>query len=195
MPTTVSYKDYLYYLVRFVLSFCILFFGTKIIIGLTVPEGFYSPLVVKYFNYPALLRLSLFKATSWMVSLAGFETFSKDPYHISFLQGRGIHLVYSCLGLGLFSCWIAFVFAHRGKLSFKIKWWFTGCFCIWALNVLRITILLFALHFRWSFVFSIDHHLVFNMLVYAFIIWMMHLFNLSGTNFSLMGKRFLGRKI
>ena len=149
------------------------------IIGLTVPSGYYSSFVVNYFNYPATLRLFIFKGTSVLVSLFGFETFSKDLYHISFLQGRGIHLVYSCLGYGLLSCWIAFVFANNGKLFFKIKWLLVGCFVIWILNVFRITILLFALNFHWPFLLRIDQHLVFNTIVYVVIIWMMSLFHRS----------------
>ena len=149
------------------------------IIGLTVPSGYYSSFVVNYFNYPATLRLFIFKGTSVLVSLFGFETFSKDLYHISFLQGRGIHLVYSCLGYGLLSCWIAFVFANNGKLFFKIKWLLVGSFVIWILNVFRITILLFALNFHWPFLLRIDQHLVFNTIVYVVIIWMMSLFHRS----------------
>ena len=149
------------------------------IIGLTVPSGYYSSFVFNYFNYPAALRLSIFKGTSVLVSIFGFETFSKDLYHISFLQGRGIHLVYSCLGYGLLSCWIAFVFANNGKLFFKIKWLLVGCFVIWILNVFRITILLFALNFHWPFLLRIDQHLVFNTIVYVVIIWMMSLFQRS----------------
>jgi len=179
MLTISANRTYINFFVKFFFSFCILYFGTKIIIGLTVPTGFYSSLIDNYFNYPAALRLSIFKGTSVLASLFGFETFSKDLYHISFLQGRGIHLVYSCLGYGLLSCWIAFVFANNGKLIFKLKWVLAGCFIIWLLNVFRITFLLFALKFRWHVIFAIDQHLIFNLIVYVVIIWMMSLFHRS----------------
>jgi exosortase/archaeosortase family protein len=172
-------RSYYIFFGKFFFSFCILFFGTKFIIGLTVPVGYYSSFVVKYFNYPAALRHSIFKGTTVLVSFFGFETFSKDLYHISFLQGRGIHLVYSCLGYGLLSCWIAFVFANNGKLLFKLKWLLAGCFIIWLLNVFRIAFLLFALKFRWPVIFVIDQHLIFNIIVYVVIIWMMSLFHRS----------------
>jgi exosortase/archaeosortase family protein len=177
MLTILPNRTFNNFFVKFFFSFCILYFGTKIIIGLTVPSGYYSSFVVNYFNYPAALRHSIFKGTSLLVSLFGFETISKDLYHISFLQGRGIHLVYSCLGYGLLSCWIAFVFANNGKVLFKLKWVLAGCFVIWLLNVFRIAFLLFALKFRWPVIFAIDQHLIFNIIVYLVIIWMMSLFH------------------
>lgn len=179
MLTIPGNRTYINFFVKFFFSFFILNYGTKIIIGLTVPAGYYSPLIDNYLNYPAALRHSIFKGTSVLVSSFGFETFSKDLYHISFLQGRGIHLVYSCLGYGLLSCWIAFVFANNGKVLFKLKWLLAGCFVIWLLNVFRITFLLFALNFHWPFLLRIDQHLVFNIIVYVFIIWMMSLFHRS----------------
>ena len=179
MLTISANRTYINFFVKFFFSFCILYFGTKIIIGLTVPRGFYSSLIDNYFNYPAALRLSIFKGTSVLASLFGFETFSKDLYHISFLQGRGIHLVYSCLGFGLLSCWVAFVFANNGKVLFKLKWLLAGCFFIWLLNVFRITFLLFALNFQRPALLTIDHHFIFNIIVYVVIIWMMSLFHRS----------------
>jgi exosortase/archaeosortase family protein len=168
-----SSRTFIYFLVKYLLVYFILFFGTKIIIGLTVPDGFYSSFVVNYFNYPAVLRNSIFKGTSVLVSIFGIETISKDPYRISFLHGRGIHLVYSCLGYGLLSCWVAFVFANNGKFIFKLKWLLVGSFVIWLLNVFRISFLLFALNFHWSLFLTFDQHLVFNIVVYVVIIWMM----------------------
>ena len=179
MLTILPNRSFNNFFVKFFFSFFILYFGTKIIIGLTVPVGYYSSFVVNYFNYPAILRLFIFKGTSVLVSLFGFETFSKDLYHISFLQGRGIHLVYSCLGYGLLSCWISFVFANNGKFFFKLKWLLLGCFVIWLLNVFRITFLLFALNFHWPVLLRIDQHLIFNTIVYLVIIWMMSLFQRS----------------
>ena len=174
-----SSKTYTNFFFKFFFSFCILYFGTKIIIGLTVLNGYYSSFVVNYFNYPAALRLYIFKGTGFLVSLFGFETFSKDLYHISFLKGRGIHLVYSCLGFGLLSCWIAFVFANNGNLLFKLKWLLIGCFIIWLLNIFRISYLLFALNLHWPLFLTAGHHLIFNIIVYIVIIWMMSRFNRS----------------
>jgi exosortase/archaeosortase family protein len=174
-----SSRGYINFLIKFFFSFFILYFGTQIIIGLTVPAGYYSSFVVNYFNYPAVLRLYIFKGTTVLVSFFGFETFSKDLYHISFSQGRGIHLVYSCLGYGLLSCWIAFVFANNGKLLVKLKWLLIGCFIIWLLNIFRISYLLFALNLHWPLFLTAGHHLIFNIIVYIFIIWMMSRFNRS----------------
>jgi len=179
MLMTFTNRIFINFFAKYVFIFLLLFFGTKIIIGLTVPEGYYSSFVVNYFNYPAVLRNSIFKGTSLLVSIFGIETVSKDPYRISFLYGRGIHLVYSCLGYGLLSCWAAFVFANSGKWLFKFKWLLGGCFIIWLLNVFRITLLLFVLNFHWPIFLLIDQHLIFNVIVYIVIIWMMSRFHQS----------------
>jgi len=174
-----SSRGYINFFIKFFISFSILYFGTQIIIGLTVPNGYYSSFIVNYFNYPAALRLYIFKGTRFLVSIFGFETFSKDLYHISFIKGRGIRLVYSCLGYGLLSCWIAFVFANNGKIVHKLKWLLAGCIIIWLLNILRVTLLLFGLNFHWPLLLTASHHLIFNIIVYIVIILMMSRFNRS----------------
>jgi exosortase/archaeosortase family protein len=177
---TMNFK-YLYrnsaYFIKFIGMFCLLYFGTKAIIGLTVPGGFYSAFVDRYFDYPALLRSSLLNGTRLLAGVFGFQTYLKDAYHVTMVNGNGVHLVYSCLGYGLFSFWIAFIFANNGDALKKAGWMLGGCVLIWLLNVIRISLVLIGSNQHWEINISLEQHTLFNIVVYIFIfgmIWFFH---------------------
>ncbi|CAN5690123.1 hypothetical protein BH11BAC3_BH11BAC3_39500 [soil metagenome] len=164
-----------WYFVKFIGLFCLLYFGTKAIIGLAAPVGHYSPFIEHYFNYPAWLRLSLLYGTRFFAGLAGFDTYLRDAYHVAVVHGRGIHIVYACLGYGLLSFWIAFVFADNGSFQKKTAWMLGGCLVIWLINVFRMTLMLVAINKGWGHPDNLDHHTIFNVVVYLIIflmIWM-----------------------
>lgn len=167
------------YILKFIGAFSILYFGTKAVIGLTVPGGYYSPFVASYLDYPSLLRHSLLNGTRLMVSIGGFKTYFPDAYHINIQNGYGVRLVYACLGYGLLSFWLAFIFANRGNFLKKLKWMIAGGFLIWLINVSRISLVLIASNQNWALPISLEHHTLFNIIVYAFIFLMIWLFQRS----------------
>lgn len=144
-----------------------------------MPGGYYSPFVSRYLDYPALLRLSLLHGTRLMAAVFGFDTFIRNAYVISFINGHGVRLVYSCLGYGLLSFWIAFVFANDGRFLKKMTWIIAGCFFIWLINVVRITLVLISSSQHWKLPVTMDHHTLFNITVYVAIFCMIWLFNRS----------------
>ena len=165
------------YFIKFIGIFCLLYFGTKAVIGLTVPNGYYSPFVTNYLDYPALLRRSLLNGTRVMVGIFGYHTYLRDAYHVTMVNGNGVHLVYACLGYGLLSFWTAFISANAGSLLNKIKWILSGCFVIWFINVARISLVLVSSNERWKLPISMEQHTLFNIVVYLFIfvmIWLFH---------------------
>ena len=174
-------STYLYstYFIKFAGAFCILYFGTKLIIGLTVAGGYYSPLVAKYLDYPAILRSSLLNGTRLLVGIVGYDTYLKDAYHITIVNGHGVHLVYACLGYGLLSFWVAFIFANKGSSFKKAAWMTGGCLIIWLINVIRISLVLVSTNEHWKLHLSLEHHTLFNAVVYFFIFFMIWLFGLS----------------
>ena len=174
--------NFLTYLGKFLGIFCILYFGTTAIIGLTVPGGYYSPFVANYLDYPSLLRRSLMNGTRLLAGLFGFNTYLRDAYHIYIFNGRGVHLVYGCLGYGLLSFWIAFIVANRGNFIKKTKWIMTGCFFIWFINVIRLSLVLIATNQNWNMSINLEHHTVFNIVVYILIFFMIWVFHLSEKN-------------
>ncbi|MEO6357911.1 MAG: exosortase/archaeosortase family protein [Ferruginibacter sp.] len=167
------------YFIKFIGAFCILYYGTKFIIGVTVPGGYYSPFIARYLDYPGLLRFSLLQGTRLLAAIAGFDTFTVNSYVIRIVNGTGVRLVYSCLGYGLLSFWIAFIFANSGSWLKKAGWITAGCFFIWFINVVRITLVLISNYQQWKTPITMDHHTLFNIAVYIAIFCMIWLFNRS----------------
>lgn len=174
-----KYKSILVYLARFLGAFCLLYFGTKAVIGLTVPGGYYNEWFAKYFDYPALLRTSLLHSARIMAGVFGYNAYLRDAYHVSMVNGRGVHLVYACLGYGLLSFWIAFVFANKGSSMKKIKWMAGGCIVICLANITRIFLVLLSSNQHLKIPVTMDEHTLFNVIVYALIFGMIWLFSRS----------------
>jgi len=164
------------FLIKFIAVFCLLYFGTKAVIGLTVPGGYYSAFISHYLNYPAWLRYSLLYGSHLMVAFFGFNTYLPDGYHVRMVNGHGVRLVYACLGYGLLSFWVAFVYAGKEHVVSKLKWIAAGCVIIWLINVLRISLILMATNNNWHFNMPVNQHTLYNLVVYASIFLMAWLF-------------------
>lgn len=161
---------------KFIIVFCLLYYGTKAVIGVTVPGGYYIEFVKRYLDYPSWLRYSLLYGTHLLTGLFGFDTYLPDGYHIRMVNGHGVRLVYACLGYGLLSFWIAFVFAGKERVVSKLKWIAAGCAVIWFINVARISLILAATNSNWHPNMPIDEHTLYNAVVYATIVLMAWLF-------------------
>ena len=158
------------YLIKFLGSFCFLYFGTKMIIGLSAPGGYYSPFVHNYLDYISVLRRSLLLGSRALLSLFGYHAVIENIYFLKVKNGHSIHIVYSCLGYGIFSFWLAFIFSNKGSIKKKLGWMMAGCMAIWAINITRISLLLLAVNSNWHFPFGLNHHTWFNIIAYAFIL-------------------------
>ncbi|HEX3386960.1 MAG TPA: hypothetical protein VHS53_17290, partial [Mucilaginibacter sp.] len=84
------------------------------------------------------------------------------------VAGHGIiQLVYSCLGLGIMSFFTAFVIAFPKKLRSKIIFYFSGIVIFQILNIIRFVVL--ALFWKSTRGIILDHHTIFNILIYVLI--------------------------
>lgn len=167
------------YLFRFLLFFCLLYFGTLAIIGLASPDGYYSPFISNYLNYIAWLRSCILHTSKALLTLFGYKILITDSFTIKIQGGRGVHLVYSCVGFGVMSFWIAFILANKGKWEKKIKWIFGGLVLIFCINVLRISMFLISINKNWGNILSLDNHLSFNIVAYGLIFIMINFFDRS----------------
>ena len=172
-------RSFLLYLLKFLGAFCMLYFGTKAIIGLTVPGGYQSNFVAQYLDYPSLLRSSLLNGSRLLVGLFGYDAYIKDAYHVTMVGGIGVHLVYACLGYGLLSFWIAFIFANHGSFAKKLSWIISGCLLIWLINVIRLSLVLVIANKTRDITKTLDNHLYFNIAAYSLIFLMIWLFQRS----------------
>jgi exosortase/archaeosortase family protein len=134
--------------------------------GITSPGKHYSPLLAEYLNYIAALRWLLLHCSATILKWFGFNAITNE-YEL-LVAGHGyIQLVYSCLGLGVISFFTAFVLAYPKPRNQKIIFLLSGIVAIEFLNVLRFVLLV--LFWTKKNDVIIDHHTIFNILIYIII--------------------------
>ncbi|MCY7291608.1 MAG: exosortase/archaeosortase family protein, partial [Ferruginibacter sp.] len=122
------------------------------------------------------LRSSLILTTKWVVSFFGINAVRTDEYVLRIPDANGIRIVYSCLGFGVMSFWIAYMVATLAKIKSKVKWLFGGLILIFTINVIRISMVLVSGNKGWRFPLGWDHHTWFNIVAYCAIFAMMYFF-------------------
>jgi exosortase/archaeosortase family protein len=180
MNIFVKNNFFLLYVLKFVVVFCIIYFGTIAIIGLSVPGNYYSSTVAHYFNYISWLKSSLLHGSKWTLSIFGYNSYvAPDNYSLKMKDGGGVRLSYYCLGYGVMSFWIAFILANKGVWFKKVKWIFCGLLLIWCINVIRISLLLIVTNKHWGMPLGINHHTWFNIVAYTIIFVLIYFFDKS----------------
>jgi exosortase/archaeosortase family protein len=174
-----SEKKFIRFVVIFISIFLVCYYGTLFLTGIAVPGGTYSPFVEKYFNIAAWLRSSLILGAKAFLSLLGTETIRTDDYVLRAVGGRGIRIVYACLGFGVMSFWFAYIVANIASIQKKIIWVCGGLLFLWVINVVRISLVLLAGNKGWHFPFGWDHHTWFNIVAYLTIFAMIYFFEKS----------------
>lgn len=164
-----SDKAFRWFLIRFLLIFFTVYFGTQAMIGLTAPGGTYSPFLAKYFDYVTWLRVSLLQGSKILLSAFDINTYTTADFRIRYVDGRGVYLAFDCLGYGVMSFWLALVTAMHDKIWHKVKWLFLGLFSLWFINVCRISIFLVVTNKNTEMPLGIDHHTWFNIFAYIAI--------------------------
>ncbi len=172
-------KRFLIYLFKFILTFCVLYYGTIAFIGISSPGGYYIAFADHYLNYVAGMRYLLMHSSKAALGLMGYHIYLKDAYTITLQNGSGVHIGYDCIGYGVIFFWIAFIYANQVPLKKKIRWWFAGVAVIWIVNVTRISVLLLSVNYKWASPFNLDNHTWFNIAAYAVIFTMIYLFDQS----------------
>ncbi|UAY50671.1 exosortase/archaeosortase family protein [Ferruginibacter albus] len=172
-------KHNIFFILKFLLLFCLFYYGTILVIGLAAPNGHYSEIINRYFNYPLWLRTSLLKGARGLLYIIGYKDVSITDKQVE-ISRSSVRLVYSCIGYGVMSFWAAFVLANRSSWKRKIFWTLLGLLMIWFVNVLRISFLLLDLYLNNSkFFLKYNHHLLFNIAVYLVIFLLMFLYDRS----------------
>ena len=83
--------------------------------------GLYSPFIAKYLDYVKWIRISLLEGSKWQLSLFDIDTYRTVDFRLRFPQGRGVIMAYDCVGYGVMSFWIAFIFASTVPLLKKFS--------------------------------------------------------------------------
>ncbi len=159
---------------KFILAFAICYIGTLAVIGIAAPGNYYSPFVDNYLDYVSWIKNSLITGARFILSLFNVETFSKPGFIVGIYYGKSVLIAMDCVGYGVYSFWVAYVFATESTLKRKLFWMIGGLFLLWLINTIRITLFLWSLNQNLQMPFNIDHHTWFNIFAYLAIFTMMY---------------------
>ncbi|MFT3705758.1 MAG: hypothetical protein QM802_25540 [Agriterribacter sp.] len=167
------------FLLKFVGLFLALYYTNIFFVQLTLPGKWYSPFFAEHFNYISWLTSSLTHTANIITQAFGLDTSVVDDNILAANHGHRVVVKWECLGLGIFSFWLAFVMAQSLPTRKKILLALGGIIGIWLLNCIRIGLLLVALEKdlkawkqSWRFIGKVNHHDLFNYACYTFILLM-----------------------
>lgn len=138
--------------------------------GLMLPGGNYNAFLARHFNYIQALRNFLLDASSTGLNVLGYPT-KTNHFELMAIGYNKINLAYDCLGLGVMSFLTAFAIAYPAKLKSKLALLFGCALGFQLLNILRFMLL--ALYWKSG---AVNHHTVFNLLIYAAVTVTLYLF-------------------
>jgi exosortase/archaeosortase family protein len=117
--------------------------------------------------------------TKIVVSFFGYSTVYEPNFLIRVVNKRGVIISQGCVGYGVMSFWIAFIFASKSNFKKKAFWIFNGLILIWLINVIRIGLFLVAINKGWKMPLGIDHHTWFNIFAYTGVFTLIYFYEKS----------------
>lgn len=174
MSDTFNLKQYwqnpsIRFVVLFLGLFSLFYYFNIFYMGVTAPGNYYSFFLDEHLNYISGFRHLLIAISAWVLRIFDYQVFTSDTT-LHALNAGGINVVYSCLGFGVMSFFVAFVIAWPER-SLKSKLWFipVGLVLIQLLNIARF--IMITLFWRSSPYRSVvDHHTLFNVILYAVLL-------------------------
>ncbi|RYF90088.1 MAG: exosortase/archaeosortase family protein [Chitinophagaceae bacterium] len=169
-------KKFLWFIAKFLLIFCGLYFGTLAVIGLAAPGKLYSPFIEKYLDYVGWLKQSMIWSVHHISSWLGYETYQEPDYVIRIVKGKAVKIAMDCVGYGVYSFWMAYIIANDGRWVKKLAWVAGGLLLLWMINSARISMVLVYMQQKKPMPLGIDHHTWFNIVAYIVIFGMIAAF-------------------
>lgn len=164
----------------FLLTFCILYYGTIGLIGLSTRGNYFVSFISEWFNYVSGLRRLLMEVSRISMEWMGYRIEFWGNSNVRFTGGRGVHIGYDCIGYGVMSFWTAFILANQASWKRKANWLMVGLFVIFIINVLRINLLLLAVNRASATPLQFDNHFWFNVFAYTTIFIMIYFYDKQG---------------
>lgn len=170
-----SVPIYIKFLLLFLSTYAVLYYGTYAFIGLSTEGGKYIHWL-RYVDYVSLYRRILLGSASQIIEWLGYYTQIRGKYLLYINGTVGIQLVYWCLGIGILSFWVSYIFAFTGDtLGFRLKWIIIGIVVITCLNIMRIALLLITYYHKGISTSGINHHDIYNYIVYGIVFLLLFL--------------------
>lgn len=160
-------EPYLKFVILFLALYFLFNYFNEFYIGITAKGGIYVPFLDENLNYITWWRNFYLKTSAQILRWLGYIAITNETDLLVVGRG-GIRLVYSCLGYGLMSIFAAFCLSFPSP--FKHRWIFmlSGLVFIQAMNILRFIWL--ALYWdRANPLFGMDHHDLFNIIIYVLL--------------------------
>jgi exosortase/archaeosortase family protein len=152
--------------ILFVALFACFYYFNIFFLGLTTPGNHYSPILTEHLNYIQWLRWLLLNASKQALLALGFTTVTNDMDLL--VAGHShLRLEYSCLGMGIMSFLAAFTIAFPKPIKEKLIFFIAGVLITQLLNIVRLVLL--ALYWKPQDNQILDHHTIFNTVVYLII--------------------------
>lgn len=151
---------------NFILLFAFFYYFNLFYNGLTSPGGIYIDFLSQRLNYVQGLRNFLLQCSSTGLHWLGYQT-KINNYSLMAVGFSKITLAYDCLGLGVMSFLTAFALTYPAKLKLKLWLLISITIAFQLLNIIRFMLL--ALYGKGEGIGQIDHHTVFNILIYVLI--------------------------
>lgn len=137
-------------------------------IGVTAKGGLYVPFLAENLNYIEWWRTLSIECTAKILRAMDYVVYTNDT-QLKVIGRSGFTLVYECLGYGVMSVFIAFCISFPEPFRNRFAFMIGGLITIQTLNITRFVLLsLFWKKYR-TFL-AIDHHTLFNVLLYSVLI-------------------------
>lgn len=170
---------FLKFCLKFLLLFSFFYFGTRAIIGLASPEGYYSVFVAQYLDYVSGLKHLIIQLVKVLLSIFGVKAIAGPEFRVGIVGGKSVIVAMSCVGYAIYSVWFAYVMASEAPLRRKCLWAVLGVIVLFLINVVRIAAFLFTYNKGKEMPLGLDHHTWFTLVAYTLIFVMIYYFDVQ----------------
>jgi len=155
------------FLINFLSLFALFYYFNIFYIGATSEGGIYSSFLDRHLNYIVAWQQFYITTAAQTLKTLGYAV-QINSYGLSVENHSGFRLIYSCLGYGIMSCFAAFVIAYPKSIRSKLIFLSFGLLAIQLLNTMRLVLI--AIYYKSHYVLNMDHHTVFNCILYVILL-------------------------
>ncbi len=169
-------RKFITFCIKFLLWFCIFYFSTLAVIGLSSPTGIYNAFVAQYLDYVSGLKHFIIFCVVKLLSIFNIAAAPGPQFSVGIVSGKAVIVAMSCVGYGVYSFWLAYVIATSASAKLKITWAVFGVAALFFINIIRIAGFLYTYNKGTLMPLGIDHHTWFNLAAYTIIFLLIYLY-------------------
>lgn len=161
-------NPYLRFVIFFITLYFVFYYSNEFYIGITAKGGLYSAFLDENLNYIKWWRKFYLETSASILRLLNYTVLTNQTDLMVVGKG-GIRLIYSCLGYSIMSAFAAFCLTFPNPFKHRFGFLIGGLILIQLMNILRFVLL--SLYWdRRHPLFGMDHHDLFNIIVYLSLI-------------------------